>query len=196
MVTAVAELKTLGISTSAVLLRDNFEILSEQFGQLVNEVDLLVTCGGVLDGDKDLTMLAMEDLGMEKIFHRVRIGPGKGASMGKVGNTLIFNLPGGPPSNHVSLILLALPGVRRLMGYKDFLPKQQTVTVSENLRGQKDWTQLVYAKTRCIDGALFSEPLTGLNRFQAMAMADSLIEIPENLIEIGKNSHGKAWIFR
>jgi len=46
---------------------------------------------------------------MEKIFHRVRIGPGKGACMGRIGDTIVFNLPGGPPSNHVALLLLPCP---------------------------------------------------------------------------------------
>ncbi len=196
MVTAVAELQTLGISALSILLRDTFEILSEQFSKLVNEVDILITCGGVLDGDKDLTIKALEDIGMVKIFHRVRIGPGKGASMGKVGNTLIFNLPGGPPSNHVSLILLALPGVRRLMGHKDYLPPKQTVKVTESLTGQKDWTQLFYAKTCCNDGSFSATPLTEINRFQAMATADCLIEIAENQGKIERGGQAKAWVFR
>lgn len=196
MVTAVAELKSLGISATPILLRDNFQVLSEQFSKLINEVDVLITCGGVLDGDKDLTMRAMEDIGMEKIFHRVRIGPGKGASMGTVGKTLVFNLPGGPPSNHVSLILLAIPGIRRLMGYQDFLPTKQTVTVTENLTGQRNWTQLFYAQTRCNDGILSATPLKRSDRFQAMAQADSLIEIAEDQEKIEKGRQAKAWIFR
>jgi molybdopterin molybdotransferase len=93
MVTAAAELQALGVTASTVLLRDNLDQLQEQFRHLVQQVDVLITCGGVLDGDKDLTLRAMEQIGMKKIFHRVRIGPGKGACMGWVGNTLVFNLP-------------------------------------------------------------------------------------------------------
>lgn len=62
--------------------------------------------------------------------------------MGQIGNTIVFNLPGGPPSNHVALLLLALPGVRRLMGFKDFLPQKRKIFVTEELAGQEDWTQL------------------------------------------------------
>ncbi|RPH37438.1 MAG: hypothetical protein EHM86_11000, partial [Desulfobulbaceae bacterium] len=85
------------MKASTVLLRDNLDQLQKKFRSLVRQVDVLITCGGVLDGDKDLTMQAMEQIGMEKIFHRVRIGPGKGACMGRIGNTVVFNLPGGPP---------------------------------------------------------------------------------------------------
>jgi molybdopterin molybdotransferase len=193
MVTAAAELSNLGITAATVLIRDNLDQLEEQFSRLIDQVDMLITCGGVLDGDKDLTMKAMEQIGMEKIFHRVRIGPGKGACMGRVGNTIVFNLPGGPPSNHVALMLLALPGVRRMMGYKDFLPPKMKVMVTENLAGQEDWTQLLYSGIRSTDGVYSAVPLNYLGRLEAMAAADSLIEIPEECGAIRAGSMADAW---
>jgi len=196
MVTAAAELQALGIIASTVLLRDNLDRLQEEFGQLVRQVDVLITCGGVLDGDKDLTLRAMEHIGMEKIFHRVRIGPGKGACMGRVGNTLVFNLPGGPPSNHVALLLLALPGVRRLMGCTDFLPQKRKVLLSEELTGQKNWTQLVYSRTKYENGSLLGVPLRNMGRFEAMAEADSLLEIPEGCAVIREGDLAETWCFR
>ncbi|GAB6190603.1 molybdopterin molybdotransferase MoeA [Desulfocastanea catecholica] len=195
MVTAAAELRALGIVASTIILRDNFDHLQEQFGNLVRQVDLLITCGGVLDGDKDLTMRAMEQIGMEKIFHRVRIGPGKGACMGRVGKTIIFNLPGGPPSNHVALLLLALSGVRRLMGWSDFLPEKRRVLVTEELIGQENWTQLVYGRVSCEDGVVTAVPLRRMGRLEAMAAANGLIEIPEGTTVIHEASQAEAWLF-
>ncbi len=194
MVTAAAELQALGITASTVLLRDNLDRLQEQFRQLVQQVDVLITCGGVLDGDKDLTLKAMEQIGMEKTFHRVRIGPGKGACMGWVGNTLIFNLPGGPPSNHVALLLLALPGVRRLMGFTNPLPAKRKALVTEKLTGQEDWTQLVYGRVQYENGLLSVVPLRSLGRFEAMAMADALIEIPEGCAVVREGTLAEVWI--
>jgi molybdopterin molybdotransferase len=195
MVTAAAELQSLGVTASTVLLRDNLEHLQKQFGELVQQVDILITCGGVLDGDKDLTMRAMEQIGMEKIFHRVRIGPGKGACMGRVGNTVVFNLPGGPPSNHVALLLLALPGVRRLMGFADPFPQKKKVFVAEELTGQKNWTQLLYSRIRHENGSLFAAFGSGMSRFEAMAAADALIEIPEGCAVIEEGTLAGAWLF-
>jgi molybdopterin molybdotransferase len=195
MVTAAAELQALGIDASTLILRDNLDQLQEQFGNLVRQVDLLITCGGVLDGDKDLTMRAMEQIGMEKIFHRVRIGPGKGACMGRVGKTIVFNLPGGPPSNHVALLLLALPGVRRLMGWRNFLPQKRGVLVTEKLIGQEDWTQLIYSRVSHKDGVVTAMPLRRLGRLEAMAAANALIEIPEGTTVINEVSQAGAWIF-
>ncbi len=194
MITAAAELRRIGVAASTVLLRDNFDLLQEQFGRLVHDVDVLITCGGVLDGDKDLTMQAMEALGMKKIFHRVRMGPGKGACLGKIGGTVVFNLPGGPPSNHVALLLLALPGVRKLMGFADFLPPKLRVMMSETLTGPNGWTQLVYGKTRQEGDILFADPLFTRRRLEAMAVADILVEIPEGCNNVMAGDWAMAWL--
>ncbi len=197
LVTAAAQLELMGITPLTFLIHDNLERLCQQFYKIIQQVDVLITCGGVLDGDKDLTLKAMEKLGIEKIFHRVRIGPGKGACMGKIGKTTVFNLPGGPPSNHVALLLLALPGVRRLKGVVHFLPPKRHVNVSEKLTGQKDWTQLVYGRLRYDNGSLYAKPLQiKKKRLEVMASADVLIEIPEGSTEICKDSLAEAWFYR
>ncbi len=195
MVIAAAELQALGVKASTVLLRDNLDQLQKKFRSLVRQVDVLITCGGVLDGDKDLTMQAMEQIGMEKIFHRVRIGPGKGACMGRIGNTVVFNLPGGPPSNHVALLLLALPGVHRLMGFKNFLPPKRKVFVAEELTGQEDWTQLVYSSANYDNGRLSAVPLRSTGRLEAMTKANALIEISEGCKIIKEGALAEAWFF-
>jgi len=196
MVTAAAELQALGLNAATVLLRDNLDQLQEQFRDLVRQVDILITCGGVLDGDKDLTLRAMEQIGMEKIFHRVRIGPGKGACMGRVGNTVVFNLPGGPPSNHVALLLLALPGVRQLMGYPNPLPHRRKALMTEELTGQENWTQLVYSTTTWKNGSLVAAPVRGLSRLETLAVADALVEISEGCKKIRVGEPADAWLFR
>ena len=196
MVTAAAELRNMGIAATTVLLRDHLDQLQETFAQLVEKVDVLITCGGVLDGDKDLTMRAMEAIGMKKIFHRVRIGPGKGACLGRVGKTVVFNLPGGPPSNHVALLLLALPGIRRLMGVAEPLPPRRQVMVTEEHRGQKEWTQLIYSTVIYKNGSFIASQAGKMSRFQSMAAANGLVEIPEGCTTLEQGSQAGAWFFR
>lgn len=196
MVIAAAELRQLGIDPSLHLERDHLGALERRLAEILPDIDLLITCGGILDGDKDLTMRAMEALGMEKFFHRVRIGPGKGACCGRIGRTVVFNLPGGPPSHHVALLLLAMPGVRRLMGYADILPPRETVRVSAALRGQRDWTQLVYAAIDTGEGCLVARPLRDSGRLFAMAEARALIEIPEGCEHIEAGGLARVWRYQ
>jgi molybdopterin molybdotransferase len=46
----------------------------------------------------------------------VRISPGKAIGFGLFQDKPVFCLPGGPPSNHMAFIQLALPGLQRLGG--------------------------------------------------------------------------------
>ena len=195
MVAAQAEFSSLGCKVSTSIFRDNLDSLEEEFKKLVSQNDLLITCGGVLDGDKDLTMKAMERLGMEKMFHRVRIGPGKGACLGRVGKTMVCNLPGGPPSNHVALLLLALPVCRRLMGFDDCFPAKSSVVVEEKLHGQRGWTQLVYCRVGYKGETLVATPLQHMGRLAAMAVANALVELPEDCTGIDIGEQARAWIF-
>ncbi len=194
MVTAKAELKRLGITASTHIVRDDLSGLESQIGNIVREVDLLITCGGVLDGDKDLTMTTMERLGMEKIFHRVRIGPGKGACLGRIGSTVVCNLPGGPPSNHVALMLLALPACRRIMGFRSPFPMLRKVRVKQDLVGQRDWTQLFYSKIEYESDSLVATSLYDLGRLAAMGASNGLVMLPEECKEIKNGNHANAWI--
>lgn len=193
---AAAELRRLGLEPKLYLERDHLEPLEQRLAAILPEVDLLITCGGILDGDKDLTMRAVERLGMEKLFHRVCIGPGKGACCGRIGRTLVFNLPGGPPSHHVALLLLALPGVRRLMGHDQIFPEKVTAYLGEELRGQRDWTQLVYAAIDSENGRLQARPLSRLPRLFAMAKGQGLIEIPEGCECLAAGSLAEVWRYR
>lgn len=195
MVTAQAEFSRLGCKVSTTLLRDDLEALEEQLSELSKSVDLLITCGGVLDGDKDLTMRAMERVRMEKMFHRVRIGPGKGACLGRVGGTIVCNLPGGPPSNHVGLILLALPVCRRLMGYEDCFPVKRKVVLEQAITGQRGWTQLFYSKVKLGDGELVASSLRKLGRMQTLGHANTLVELPESEAGVHAGKQASAWIY-
>ncbi|HHB77595.1 MAG TPA: molybdopterin molybdenumtransferase MoeA, partial [Desulfobulbus sp.] len=94
LVTLMAEAGAMGIHADHLLVRDDLHLLQEKIAPLIEKYDVILTCGGVLDGDKDFTMQAMDNLGVEPVFRRVRVGPGKGVCLGKKDSTCIFNLPG------------------------------------------------------------------------------------------------------
>ncbi len=81
------------------------------------------------------------------------------------------------------------------MGFGNFLPKKRKVQVTEELNGQKNWTQLVYSRMKHENGSLFADPLGSMGRFEAMAEANGLIEIPEGCATISKTSLAEAWFF-
>ena len=84
--------------------------------------DALVTSGGVSVGEHDLVRAAELELGVEEVFWRVAMKPGKPISFGVRGETLVFGLPGNPVSALVGCELFVKPALRALQGLADPLP--------------------------------------------------------------------------
>lgn len=74
---------------------DSPESICEHIRRSLN-ADLIITSGGVSVGDADYTKEAFLSLGFEPLFESVDIKPGKPTTFGKIGDTMILNLPGNP----------------------------------------------------------------------------------------------------
>ncbi len=85
--------------------------------------DVLVVSGGVSVGPHDHVKPSFEDCGVEEVFWRVRIKPGKPLWFGRRGSTLVFGLPGNPLSTIVCFCVFIEPALRRLAGERDARPR-------------------------------------------------------------------------
>lgn len=84
------------------------------------QADVLLLSGGVSAGVLDLAPKVLMDCGVEKIFHKVRVKPGKpiwfGAKTDSESSALVFGLPGNPVSSLVAYHLFVRPTLARLAG--------------------------------------------------------------------------------
>ena len=97
----------------------------QQLKQLMEqglEKDLLIVTGGVSAGVMDLVPGALQELGVEQVFHKVRMKPGKplwfGQRQQEHSSTLVFGLPGNPVSTLVSFVLFVRPALEALAGHE------------------------------------------------------------------------------
>ncbi len=80
------------------------------------DADLIITSGGVSVGDADFTREAFESFNCDIFFSKIEIKPGKPTTVGRIGNTLVLNLPGNPLAASLNFelfgqsIILALSG--------------------------------------------------------------------------------------
>ena len=83
---------------------------------LADDVDAIVTSGGVSMGAYDVVKESLRDHGVD--FVQVAMQPGKPQGFGLVGdrNVPLFALPGNPVSSYVSFEVFVRPALRRLMG--------------------------------------------------------------------------------
>ncbi len=82
------------------------------------DCDLIVTSGGVSVGEADFTKEAFSGLGCENIFSKVQIKPGKPTTFGKIGDTLVLNLPGNPLASSLNFEIFGKLLLKKLSGAK------------------------------------------------------------------------------
>jgi len=97
-------------------LRDELEEMKEAAGHALADTDLVIVTGGASVGEKDFAKTMFEPGGLEMIFSKVSIKPGKPVWLGRSGKTLVMGLPGNPTSALVTARLLMMPLLAGLGG--------------------------------------------------------------------------------
>lgn len=101
-------------------------IASDDLQELASKIreglanDMLLMTGGVSMGEFDFVEQVLTEIGAEIFFKKVNIKPGKPAVFAKVGETLIFGLPGNPVSASTVFEVIARPALRKMMGFTQF----------------------------------------------------------------------------
>jgi molybdopterin molybdotransferase len=86
------------------------------------ECDVLLLSGGVSMGVLDLVPQVLTELGVDQVFHKVNLKPGKPLWFGvkrhadREQPTLVFGLPGNPVSSLVCFELFVRPAIQKLSG--------------------------------------------------------------------------------
>jgi molybdopterin molybdotransferase len=157
--------------------------------------DVLVTSGGVSVGPHDLVRAIEAELGVEEVFWRVAIKPGKPVSFGVRGETLVFGLPGNPVSSLVGCELLVKPALRALQGQHEPLPRLESGVLASGLRRNDARDEFVRARSRLDQNVVVLDPLAGQESHMIVraAQADALVHVPRGEGELAAGAL-VAWL--
>ena len=142
--------------------------------------DVLITTGGVSVGVHDLVRAAESDLGVEEIFWRVAVRPGKPIAFGVRGRTLVFGLPGNPVSTLVGFELFVRPALLALQGMDVTAPAFRPGRLGRAAKQTAARDSLLRARSRVEDGEVVLDPLSGQesHMIAQAATADALVLVP------------------
>ena len=90
----------------------------------IDELDVLVTCGGMSVGDFDVLGQLLRDRG-DTLFYKVAVKPGKPILLSRIGETIVVGLPGNPISTLVGYHLFVRPALRLLAGNPNPFPSSK-----------------------------------------------------------------------
>lgn len=97
---------------------DDLPSLERQAGELLQSADLVIVTGGASVGDRDFAKPMFFPHGLELLFEKVAIKPGKPVWLGRAGQTLVLGLPGNPTSAMVTARLFLAPILAAMLGGK------------------------------------------------------------------------------
>lgn len=90
-------------------LADDLPRLEKAAAELLTEADLVIVTGGASVGERDYAKTMFAPSGLELIFSKVAIKPGKPVWLGRAAGTLVIGLPGNPTSALVTARLFLAP---------------------------------------------------------------------------------------
>lgn len=163
------------------LAGDDTEELKRAMRQAAETCDVLITSGGVSMGVYDFTKAALKELGAKIFFERVALRPGKPTVFARLGNALVFGLPGNPVSVAVTFNLFARTVLRAMQGATQTTLTEEHAVLARDLKGSIDRESYLPAVLRTDKkGVLLAEPLKwgGSSDFVSFAKATALVNVP------------------
>ena len=146
------------------------------------QADVLLISGGVSVGDSDFVKPALQALGVEELFWRVAIKPGKPLFFGRWQQTQVFGLPGNPASTFVLFEELVRPYLRHRLGHQDLQIPLRRVRLTEGFAETSERLQLLRGHWYHENGCDWVTPLPQQGSFSiaSIARANALIHMPPN----------------
>ncbi|GAA3673345.1 molybdopterin molybdotransferase MoeA [Nonomuraea antimicrobica] len=146
--------------------------------------DAIVTSGGVSMGAYEPVKQALAPLGTVR-FEKVAMQPGMPQGFGVLGDDQvpIFALPGNPVSSYVSFMLFVRPALDKMRGLPGGVPETVTAYTTGALRspfGRRSFLRGVLSN----DGTVSPAHGQGSHQLAALALANALIVVPEDVTEV------------
>jgi molybdopterin molybdotransferase len=155
---------------------DSREATYDLLKQAIEECDIVLFTGGVSMGDFDFIPGVMESAGVDILFSRINVQPGKPTTFGIHPESLVFGLPGNPVSSFTQFELLVRPLICKMMGY-DLIPvtfqMPMEVSFTRRIADRQAFIPVSFTK----NGTVSPVEYHGSAHISALTLADGLISL-------------------
>lgn len=161
-------------------LSDDFDLCFEAIKGAIDQVDILITTGGVSVGDYDYLPAIYEKLGAEVLFNKIAMRPGSVTTVAQLNGKLLFGLSGNPSACYVGFELLVRPVVRTsLFSTNPHLLKAKA-TLNADFSKPNPFSRFVRSKIGFEAGRVTVTPsgLDKSNVVSSLAGANALMILP------------------
>lgn len=147
----------------------------------IRDADVVVLSGGVSKGEFDYVPRVLEAIGVQQIFHRVAMKPGRPLYFGvrdreSGRRQYLFGLPGNPVSVYVTFELFVARLLYRMAGLEPPGPALTVTLDTELKKSDPERTEFVPIVVR--HGTATPVRYGGSSHLNALPEADALLELP------------------
>ena len=171
------------------VVRDDPALLEQAFRAAAARADAIITSGGVSVGEADFTKAMMQKLG-DVAFWKIAMRPGRPMAVGRIGEAVLFGLPGNPVAVMVTFLAFVRPALLRMMGAAVTQPVLLKARSTEAIRKKPGRTEYQRGTvTRTAEGRLEVRTTgnQGSGVLSSMVQANGLIVLhhPQGNVAIG-----------
>jgi molybdopterin molybdotransferase len=156
-------------------VEDDREATRVAIERALDGTDAVLLTGGVSVGPHDHVKPALSALGVEEVFWRVALRPGKPLWFGRRGHQVVFGLPGNPVSAMVCFLLFARPALEVMQGVPP-PPARTRVVLGAAVPRQRARDEAV--RVRLENGHAIPTGPQGSHQLHSMLGADALAIVP------------------
>ena len=163
------------------IAKDRKEAIEQKLSQGLR-ADVLVSSAGVSVGDYDYVRDVLSDLGMEMIFWKVAMRPGKPLAFGTIRGKPVFGLPGNPVSSMVSFEQFVRPSLLKMMGHSNLFRPVIEAILKEEIHKEPGRRHFIRAFVSFEQDHYYVTTTgdQGSAILRSMIKANGLVMIPEN----------------
>lgn len=191
-------LRQWGISAQIYgIVKDDAQQISSALENCLKDCQCVITTGGASVGDYDLVLQAMENIGAEVLFWKVKMKPGMATLASVKDGKLLLGLSGTPSAAAAALYMLGLPAFRKMCGRKQYQMTEIEVCLPEGFKKKSPMGRILPGVLEFRDG----KACLNTRKHQANGMVSpwggcNLIgQIPRNSGAIEKNGKITAVYF-
>ena len=175
-------LQQLGIEVKTDHLVDDKDLIKKKVKEYLREYDLLIFSGGVSKGKFDYLPEVFEELGIQKLLHRVAQRPGKPLWFGvHSSGVVVFGLPGNPISSYMCTLIYVQDWIRLCQGLS---PKERPHAIlTKEVSFKPELTYFLEVKLDFgNDGKIMATPMRGHGSgdLANLTNADAFIQLPSS----------------
>ncbi|HLR80170.1 MAG TPA: gephyrin-like molybdotransferase Glp [Bacillota bacterium] len=144
-------------------LEDEFKASYETIKQALEEVDILITTGGVSVGDFDLMPAIYEKLGADVLFNKVAMRPGSVTTVATSGGKILYGLSGNPSACYVGFELFVRPVLHAALYNQNAFLRRVKATLADDFPKPNPFTRFVRSYLTYENGKVYAN-LAGMDK--------------------------------